>query len=587
MFANSASLPIVGTIFDIFRRMWAQRAMAARYGAVPFAIMATMDLAGTLAGINVLSEQLWMAAASIVALIVFAPLTVSWFRCQLGGIEQRPLFTIGSAEWGVIRLNIVLSFVLLGLLAIAAGIVLGVASIFSGLGETARMAGMALLAAPAVIVIAWVVTRLTYAIALASLGRDSTLGLAWKITDGFGLRFTVLHAIVFAISAGGAQLVFLAQDALGAWFGIADEDQAGAWTLFLSINATLFNTVVYLLMMATLYAVVIRKVDVGELGLGMGLLAPGRRARLRQDTTAAMAYLAKVRAEGSKATTADFRQLIDRCGSHFPLPAGTSVTRVDCRGVPAVWVDAHDVRRDHAVLYLHGGGFWAGSSVSHARAAADIGAAAKCRVLVVDYRRAPEHPFPAAVDDCVAAYAWLLGQDFDADAIALAGDSAGGGLAISTMLAARERKLALPAAAACLSPWVDLTCSSPTYRFKAAEDPIGSHDSLAKAAVTYIAGGSAKSPLASPIFADLSGLPPLLIQVGSREILLGDAILLARTARTAGVAVTFEQWPGMIHNWHMLADLMEDGRYANARIGEFLRDAWGSVHNNSSPPVKE
>ncbi len=581
---SAIALPVGATTLAVLRLLWVNRGQAAVYGAVPFAIMAALDIAGTAAGINVLNEQWWMIVAAVAGLVVFAPLTVSWFRMLVRGTQTtrhrndsaaRPLFALGAAEWHVIRLNIVLSFVLLGVLAAGAGIALTVMTAAAAFGETVRIGALALVVPPTVFMGMMIFTRLTFAIAHAALGRDIDLRTAWAITSGFGVRFTILHIAVFAIATAIAQVVYLAQDEIGALAGIADESQAGAWTVFLSVTATLFSTL-YLLMMSTLYAVVVNKVDAGELGTGMGLLISGNRAVTRKNMAAALAYLAQVRSSGSKESVADFRRLIDNFGSHFPLPAGTGVTRVECGGVPAAWVDVAGAAADRVVLYMHGGGFMSGSSLSHARAAADIGAAARCRMLVVDYRRAPEHPFPAAVEDCAAAYAWLLGRGFEPEMIAFAGDSAGGGLVVSTMLMAQERKLRLPASGVCLSPWVDMDCASPTYRLKKSVDPIGTFESLSAAAKTYLGDAAPSAPLASPIFARLDGLPPLLIQVGSREVLLGDAIALARVARAAGVDVTFEQWPGMIHNWHMLADLIEDGRYANLRIGEFLQSAWAS-----------
>lgn len=561
----------------VLRMAWAERKPALTYAMVPFGLMAALDLGGTVAGINVLSEQWWMATASAIFVVAFAPFTVSWLRLLVDGptAAQRPLFALGAAEWHVIRLNILLSFIVLGTVLLGAALV---AALGAAGAEGGRILGTVLIglaAVVAVIGIGIVLTRLTMAVAYAALDRGIDLTMAWTITAGFSIRLTALHAIMAVIAFGTAEVVYVSQDYVGALAGIADETRAGAWALFTSVTATLAN-LLFLLLVNTLFAYTVRKIDLGELGTGMGLLPPADRVVTSKNFASAVEYIAKVRAEGSKDTIADFRALIDKFGANFPLPAGTTVTTADCAGVPAAWIDTTAARSDHVVLYFHGGGFSAGSSTSHARAAADIGAAAKARVLIVDYRRAPEHPFPAAVDDCAAAYGWLLSQGIKPSRVAFAGDSPGGGLVVSVMLKARDRGQPMPACGVCLSPWVDLTCAGDTYRLKKKEDPIGSFEVLSDAAKNYLGGADPTAPLASPVNADLKGLPPLLIQVGSREVLLRDAITLARSARAAGVAVTFEQWPGMIHNWHMLADIFEDGRYANLRIGEFLRSAWGS-----------
>lgn len=569
------ALPILSATGAVLRLAWSERRRAVLYAAVPFGVMAALDVGGTLAGVNVLNEQWWIVTASLVSLIVFAPLTVSWFRHLVEGetAGQRPLFTLGAPEWHVIRLNILISFILVGSALVGGGLATAVGAAAAEGGKIVSTILLGLVALAAIFGIGILVTRLTMAVAYAALGRDIDLRMAWTITEGFAVRMTLLHAIMAAVAFGTAQVVYVVQDLVGASAGVADESQAGGWTLFTSVTATLAS-VLFMLLVTALFAYVVRKIDHGDLGTGMGLLAPGDRSATKKQIKDALTYIAKVRAEGSKDTIADFRALIDKFGSHFPLPAGTAVTKVECDGVGAVWIDVPGVRNDQVVLYFHGGGFMAGSSVSHARAAADVGAGAAARVLVVDYRRAPEHPFPAAVDDCTAAYAWLLSQGIKPDRIAFAGDSAGGGLVVSAMLKARAQGLPRPSSGVCLSPWVDLACSGDTYRLKKKDDPIGTHESLSGAAKNYLRDTDPSTPLASPIHADLTGLPPLLIQVGSREVLLGDAITLARAARQAGVPVAFEQWPGMIHNWHMLADLIDDGRYANLRIGEFVRATW-------------
>jgi acetyl esterase/lipase/acyl-coenzyme A synthetase/AMP-(fatty) acid ligase len=242
---------------------------------------------------------------------------------------------------------------------------------------------------------------------------------------------------------------------------------------------------------------------------------------------------------------------------------------IDAGGCAAEWVLA---RRDPAqpvVVYLHGGGYSLGSPRSHRHLAASLGSAADAAVLSVDYRRAPEFPFPAAVDDTLAATRWLLGHTDGP--VVLAGDSAGGGLVVASMIALRDAGLPLPVAGICLSPWVDLTCAAGALTTLAARDPLLSAAELQRMAASYLRDADPRHPLASPAFAELIGLPPLLIQVGTDEILLDDARTLASAASAAGVETTLQEWPGMIHVWQWYFPVLDEGRRAIAEIGAFIR----------------
>ncbi|MGH7398349.1 MAG: alpha/beta hydrolase [Candidatus Rokuibacteriota bacterium] len=223
------------------------------------------------------------------------------------------------------------------------------------------------------------------------------------------------------------------------------------------------------------------------------------------------------------------------------------------------------------VLYLHGGGYVIGSPRSHRHLAAAIARAAATDALLLDYRLAPEHPYPAAVDDATAAYRWLLDQGVAPERIVIAGDSAGGGLTVAALLALREARVPLPAGGVCISPWVDLTCSGESYRTKAEVDPIVRRAGVEEMAKAYLGTTPPRSPMASPLFADLRGLPPLLIHVGGDEILLDDAVQLAERARAAGVEATLEVYDRMIHVWHWFLPMLDEAQAAVEAIGRFTR----------------
>ena len=254
-----------------------------------------------------------------------------------------------------------------------------------------------------------------------------------------------------------------------------------------------------------------------------------------------------------------------------PVPGDVEVTGVDAGGVPAHWLAAPGSSGGRALLYLHGGGYDRGSLRSHGETAARLGRAAGMRVLFPDYRLAPEHPFPAALDDALAAWRWLrAAQNLEAASLAVAGDSAGGGLAVALCVALRDAGEALPAAAVLMSPLADLTASGASVTERAGQDPIFTPAMARALGAGYLAGADPKTPLASPLFADLAGLPPLLIQVGTAELLLSDSERLAEAAAGAGVEVTLQVGDGLPHFYQCMLGTPEAAE-ATSQIASFLR----------------
>lgn len=267
----------------------------------------------------------------------------------------------------------------------------------------------------------------------------------------------------------------------------------------------------------------------------------------------------------------EMRAGIEMLCAVFPAPADVRVEAVHAAGVPAEWVTAPGATADRIILYLHGGGYVIGSVRSHRELASRLSRSAAARVLVIDYRLAPEHPHPAAVEDAVAAYDWLLAQGVSPGRIVVAGDSAGGGLTVATLVALRDAGRPLPAAGVCLSPWVDLEGIGESMTAKAAVDPMVQADALKRMAGMYLGQLDPRTPLAAPLYAELSRLPPLLIHVGSAETLLDDSTRLAERARKAGVDVTLEVWEDMIHVWHVFAAMLPEARQAIEGIAAYVR----------------
>jgi monoterpene epsilon-lactone hydrolase len=267
----------------------------------------------------------------------------------------------------------------------------------------------------------------------------------------------------------------------------------------------------------------------------------------------------------------ELRATIEANATQFHLPQNVECKPVDAWGVPAEWITTPESVEGQFVYYLHGGGYVAGSISTHREIAWRLSRAAKAPVLTIGYRLAPENPFPAAVEDAIAGYRWLLSQGVDATRVVIAGESAGGGLVMATLVALRDAGEPLPAAAVCVSPWVDLECTGKSAVTKVNLDPLVNRDGLFKNAKDYLGNTDPHTPLASPIYADLTGLPPLLIQVGTAEVLFDDATRLAEKAKSDGVAVVLEPWEDMIHVWHLFAARLPESQQAIDRIGEFVR----------------
>jgi epsilon-lactone hydrolase len=266
------------------------------------------------------------------------------------------------------------------------------------------------------------------------------------------------------------------------------------------------------------------------------------------------------------------RRRIDEVGSYWPAADDVEFEAVDVDGMLGEWSIVRGGDASRVLLYFHGGGYCSGSILSHRRMVTEAGRAAGVRTLAVGYRLAPEHPFPAAFDDALTAWRFLRNHGAAAAHIAIGGDSAGGGLTVALMIRLRERDEELPGCAWLVSPWTDLTMSGATLVTKDAVDPIIHRNYLGELADAYVPAAMAKAdPRVSVLHAELKGLPPTLIQVGSAETLLDDSTRFAAAAGAAAVPVTLEVWPHMIHAWHLWNAHLESGRRALASAGAFIQ----------------
>lgn len=303
--------------------------------------------------------------------------------------------------------------------------------------------------------------------------------------------------------------------------------------------------------------------DRPRIGGGGSLSVAGRILAV---TTSSTLHLLLRRGNAAPST----RRVLEALGWLIGQTAGdVGIHHADPGGVRVDVVSPRLVDPTASIVYLHGGAYVSGSPRSYRRLVSHLAAITGCRVYAVDYRLAPEHPYPAALDDSIAVYT-ALQADESAETLVLAGDSAGGGLTLATAVTLRDRGAPLPAALACIAPWADLTCSGQSMRTRARLERMMSPAGLAIDARRYANGENLRNPLISPLFADLRGLPPLLIQVGDDEILLDDSTRLATVAEAAGVSVTLQVWPRLWHVWHLYAGLMPEADAALRAIAAFI-----------------
>ncbi len=281
---------------------------------------------------------------------------------------------------------------------------------------------------------------------------------------------------------------------------------------------------------------------------------------------------ARERSAGQVVELGERRQRMDTGAGRLPDPAGVTVETVDTDGVRCEWTRPAVVRDQRVLLYFHGGGYANGSLTSHRKLVGHLATAIGMRALSVGYRLAPEHPYPAAVDDGARALAWLTATGVAAADVVVAGDSAGGGLAMAICLAVRERALPMPGALVLLSPWVDMTIAGTDATDDAVDDPMVTRANLEELRDWYLGGADPATPLASPARGDLAGLPPTLIQVGQRELLAADAMALHRRLLAAGVDARGDVWDGMVHVWHFFAGHAPEADAAMTAIAEWLRE---------------
>jgi acetyl esterase/lipase len=254
------------------------------------------------------------------------------------------------------------------------------------------------------------------------------------------------------------------------------------------------------------------------------------------------------------------------------VPKGVEINKFEIAGIPSAWISPSNADQDKVILHLHGGGYVLGGIDSQQMMCILMAQTLKMKVLLPEYRLAPENPFPAAVDDALKVYRWLLAQGYHPGNIIVSGDSAGGGLGLATVLSLRDAGEALPAAVACMSPWADLTFKGGTYITKAKAEAVLREDVLREWASYYIGTEKPDHPLISPVYADFRGFPPLLIQVGSDEILLDDSRMLAEKAKADGVEVTLKIWDDLWHVWQALGKLIPESKKAFEEMGQFVRE---------------
>lgn len=294
------------------------------------------------------------------------------------------------------------------------------------------------------------------------------------------------------------------------------------------------------------------------------------RSEQLENIVSMMRTMISGRPEGEEVDIDQMRSGYDMLGGMQPQAEGAIIEQVSADGVNCEWITTPAADLARTIIYVHGGGYVIGSLTSHRSMLTHLSAAAKARVLAVDYRLSPEHPHPAAVEDAMTAYRWALKNGATPEKTVIAGDSAGGGLTAATLVALRDSGDPLPAAGVCLSPWVDMEAKGESMKTRAELDPMVNRVDLLRWAEYYLEGQPPTTPLANPLHADLKGLPPLLVHVGTDEVLHDDAVRLADRARSAGVSVTLEVADEMIHVWHFFAGNVPEADVSVAEVGNFI-----------------
>lgn len=276
--------------------------------------------------------------------------------------------------------------------------------------------------------------------------------------------------------------------------------------------------------------------------------------------------------KGKRLTIAENRTITAQSGQMMrKIPNDVQLQKIEINGIQAVWIRPTRANQDQVAIHLHGGGYVTGSIESHLMMCIPMAQTLKMAILLPEYRLAPEYPFPAALDDALSVYKWLLSQGFQPANIFISGDSAGGGLSLATVLALRNAGLPLPAGIVCISPWTDLTLKGKSHITNAKSETLLRTDILREWAHAYASPDNFENPLVSPLYADFHGFPPIFIQVGSNEILLDDATMLARKAQADGVFVDLKVWDSVWHAWPVLGNLIPESKQAFEQISQFVQ----------------
>ncbi|MBB6636857.1 alpha/beta hydrolase [Cohnella thailandensis] len=290
---------------------------------------------------------------------------------------------------------------------------------------------------------------------------------------------------------------------------------------------------------------------------------------------------------GHGATIEELRVGVEAMFALLPTPSDVITEKVDIDGMEGEWQISPESKEDRVLLYLHGGGFMYGSIDSYRIESSELGRAAKARVLSINYRLAPEHPFPAPIEDALKAYDWLLNQGYQPQNIIIGGGSAGGNLTAALLMNIRDTKTPMAAGGVMISPWIDLGQTGDTYTTKEGVDPVNTKEALVQLADNYLNGVSPNVPYASPIYGDLRGLPPIYVMVGESELMLRESLTFVTQAALAGVDIRFRSWPSMFHNWLSFYSSLEEAKEGIISAGNFMNELYEKHEKKGGYHVSE
>ena len=578
------NFPIFKTAESILVFCWGHRKYVALYASVPLILVACLNLLVWSSGTDLQNiKNPVIPVINVINSVLFLPFTVAWYRLIILGAESikgRKLYSFTQVEVRMLGWHILITLISVVFGSIGALVIVAITNVLPL--ESLAVSTISLFCIGCWLLLMISITcRLSLLLPMTAAGRPAIIAEAWARTKGIGERMAGVFVLCIFFALSTIVVLDIISSGINSIFTNLLGEQIEVLDKVLKICISSVGSLIVLLLPTTLFGFTYNHISQNlqpnsqTIELGGQVLdndLDGNHAKNFQSIGKAVEGIQEKIVGANIQNLIQVRSFFDGLFKNKET-GSTEYTKVNINGVQALWVKPLEAKTNNhqVILMFHGGTFNVGSIVTHKAMAEEISRDTSIPVLLLDYALAPEKPYPNSLDECVIAYKWLLSRNIKPGHIALIGDSAGGGLVVSTALKIKEYALDQPAALIAISPWVNLACDGETIVSKVKEDPFNKQSYMIDAARMYLNGHNPKDPFVSPIFADLRGLPPILIQVGSAEILLDDSRKLAARARADDVDVNIEEWGGMFTGWHLFFHSMLDGKKALNSISAFIK----------------